>query len=76
MYGHSMHFSVSYLTDGMEYSIMFPLMPLTLLSVYCLFHNVVWLDFIPVNMTYVDQFMPMCSENDLYFNFVYLTQIC
>ncbi len=31
----------------------------TLLSVYCLFYYVVWLDFILVSFTFVNQFLPM-----------------
>ncbi len=50
---------------GKVYSIMLPLMTLTLLSVYCLFYYVVWLDRIPVYFTFVYQFLPMDSDNDL-----------
>ncbi len=39
----------------------------TLLLVYSLFCYVVWLDFIPVNFTFVYQFLPMDSEDDLLF---------
>ncbi len=46
------------------YSIMLPLMTLTLWSVYCLFYYVVWFDFMPVNVTFVCQFLLMDSEND------------
>ncbi len=49
---------------GMVYSIMLPLMTLTLLSVYCLFYYVVGFDFMPINVTIVYQFLPMDSEND------------
>ncbi len=42
-----------------------PLMTLNLLSVFCLFYYVVWLDFMPVNVTFVCQFLPMDSKNDL-----------
>ncbi len=45
-------------------NIMLPLMTLTLLSVYCLFYYVLWLDFMPVNVTFVYQFLPMHYEND------------
>ncbi len=48
----------------MVYSIMLPLMTLTLLSVYCLFYYVVWFDFMPINITFVYQFLPIDSEND------------
>ncbi len=40
---------------------------LKLLSVYCLFYYVVWLDFMPVNFKFVYQFLPMDPENDLWF---------
>ncbi len=48
-------------------SIKLPLMTLILLLVYCLFYNAVWLDFMAVNFTFVYQFLPMGSENDLWF---------
>ncbi len=35
------------------------------LSDYCLFYYVVLLDVMPVNVTFVHQFLPMDSENDL-----------
>ncbi len=47
--------------------VVIPLMTLTLLSVYCLINYVVWLDFMPVNVTLVYQLLPMDSENDLGF---------
>ncbi len=37
------------------------------LSVYCLCDFVGWFDFIPINFTFVHQFLPMDSENDLCF---------
>ncbi len=55
------------------YSIMLPLMTLTLLPVYYLFYHIVWLDFIPVNFTFVCQVLPIDSENDLLFQDVYQT---
>ncbi len=57
---------------NMIYSIMFTERTLTNLSVYCLFYYVVWLDFVPVNFAFVYQYLPMDSENDLYFQFCLL----
>ncbi len=48
----------------MVYSMMLPLMTLTLLSVYCLFYYVVWFEFMPINVTFVYQFLPLDSENN------------
>ncbi len=48
----------------MVYSIMPPLMTLTLWSVYYLFYYVVWFGFMPINVTFVCQFLAMDSEND------------
>ncbi len=42
-----------------------PLMTQTLLSVYCLFYYVVWFDFMPIDVPFVYQLLPMDSENDL-----------
>ncbi len=39
-------------------------MTLTLFSVYCLFYYVIWFDFMPINVTFVYQFLPMDSENE------------
>ncbi len=49
-----------------------PLITLTLLSVYCLFYYVVWLNFIPIKFTIVYQFLPLDSENDLCFKLYFL----
>ncbi len=48
----------------MVYSIMLSLMTHQI-SVHCLFYYVVRLDFLPINFTFVYQFLPMDSENDL-----------
>ncbi len=48
----------------MVYSSILPLMPLTLLSGYCIIFYVVWFEFMPINVKFVCQFLPMDSEND------------
>ncbi len=40
--------------------------PDSFISLLLILQHVVWLDFIPINSSYVYQFLPMNSENDLF----------